>query len=211
MQQSIVSEVPRPSLRPSPKLYLWLSYHKLSRACSRRLLGQVSMYCSLCLVTNILFTWLQVVEETVADDDMIMLKGCKSTRAVTVLLRGANDYMLDEMDRSLHDAFCVIKRVLESGTVVPGKRPLSAGYNHDWQDQGIVGCLPCGKHIDGGSRQNNVASMQGMQCHSHQPWNDMSVKSPLALTFGVCISHIKYASMRLFPLLLLHQPAPGCM
>ncbi len=64
--------------------------------------------------------WLQVVEETVADDDMIMLKGCKSTRAVTVLLRGANDYMLDEMDRSLHDAFCIVKRVLESGTVVPG-------------------------------------------------------------------------------------------
>lgn len=63
---------------------------------------------------------LQVAEETVADDDMIMLKGCKNTRAVTVLLRGANDYMLDEMDRSLHDAFCIVKRVLESGTVVAG-------------------------------------------------------------------------------------------
>jgi hypothetical protein len=37
-----------------------------------------------------------------------------------VLLRGANDYMLDEMDRSLHDAFCIVKRVLESGEVVPG-------------------------------------------------------------------------------------------
>ena len=55
-----------------------------------------------------------------ADDDMIMIKGCKNTRAVTVLLRGANDYMLDEMDRSLHDAFCIVKRVLESGKVVPG-------------------------------------------------------------------------------------------
>lgn len=61
-----------------------------------------------------------MAEETVADDDMIMLKGCRSTRAVTVLLRGANDYMLDEMDRSLHDAFCIVKRVLESGTVVAG-------------------------------------------------------------------------------------------
>lgn len=86
------------------------------------------------------------MEETVADDDMIMLKGCKSTRAVTVLLRGANDYMLDEMDRSLHDAFCVIKRVLESGTVVPGERLLTAGYDHDWQYQGIVSCLLCGNH-----------------------------------------------------------------
>ena len=39
-----------------------------------------------------------------------------------MLLRGANDYMLDEMDRSLHDAFCIVKRVLESGEVVPGAR-----------------------------------------------------------------------------------------
>jgi len=37
-----------------------------------------------------------------------------------VLLRGANDYLLDEMDRCLHDAFCIVKRVLESGEVVPG-------------------------------------------------------------------------------------------
>ena len=62
----------------------------------------------------------QVVEETVADDDMIMIRGAANTRAATVLLRGANDYMLDEMDRSLHDAFCVVKRVLESGRVVAG-------------------------------------------------------------------------------------------
>jgi hypothetical protein len=62
----------------------------------------------------------QVAEETVADDDMVMIRGSSNTRACTVLLRGANDYMLDEMDRSLHDAFCVVKRVLESGNVVPG-------------------------------------------------------------------------------------------
>lgn len=36
------------------------------------------------------------------------------------MLRGANDYMLDEIDRSLHDAISTVKRVLESGTVVPG-------------------------------------------------------------------------------------------
>lgn len=42
--------------------------------------------------------------------------GCRSGQA-TILLRGANDYMLDEMDRSLHDALCVVKRVLESTTV----------------------------------------------------------------------------------------------
>ena len=62
----------------------------------------------------------QVVEETISNDDVLMIRGCQATTATTVLLRGANDYMLDEMDRSLHDAFCIVKRVLESGTVVPG-------------------------------------------------------------------------------------------
>jgi hypothetical protein len=50
-----------------------------------------------------------VCEERVADDNMIMIKGSKFAKATTLLLRGANDYMLDEMDRALHDALCVIK------------------------------------------------------------------------------------------------------
>lgn len=30
------------------------------------------------------------------------------------------DYLLDEMERALHDSLCAIKRTLESGSVVPG-------------------------------------------------------------------------------------------
>ena len=67
-----------------------------------------------------------MVEETVSDDDVLMIKGCAASKAMTVLLRGANDYMLDEMDRSLHDAFCIVKRVLESGTVVAGALPVGS-------------------------------------------------------------------------------------
>lgn len=40
--------------------------------------------------------------------------------AASIILRGANDFMVDEMERSIHDALCVVKRVLESNTVVPG-------------------------------------------------------------------------------------------
>ena len=69
----------------------------------------------------------EVVEERVADDNMVMIRGSKFSRATTLLLRGANDYMLDEMDRAIHDALCVIKRVLESGKVVPGE-PLDAAW-----------------------------------------------------------------------------------
>jgi chaperonin GroEL (HSP60 family) len=50
----------------------------------------------------------------------IKISGTKTSQAATLLLRGANDMHLDEMDRSLHDALCVVKRVLESGAVVPG-------------------------------------------------------------------------------------------
>ncbi len=62
----------------------------------------------------------EVIEERIADDDHIVIKGGKSTRACSVLLRGANMHMLDEVERSLHDALCAIKRALESASVVPG-------------------------------------------------------------------------------------------
>ena len=62
----------------------------------------------------------EVIEERVADDDHIVIKGGKNSSACSVLLRGANMHMLDEVERSLHDALCAIKRALESASVVPG-------------------------------------------------------------------------------------------
>lgn len=61
-----------------------------------------------------------VSEDKINDGDIIFVKGCQKTAAQTVILRGANDYMLDEMDRSLHDSLSVVKRVLESNAVVAG-------------------------------------------------------------------------------------------
>lgn len=62
----------------------------------------------------------EVSEERVGDDDFIFFKKCKSTRAQTLLLRGANIFMLDEVERSVHDALCAIKRVIESSSLVVG-------------------------------------------------------------------------------------------
>ena len=53
----------------------------------------------------------EVSEERVGDGELMYFRGCKNGRACTVVLRGANEFMLDEMDRSLHDALCVIKRM----------------------------------------------------------------------------------------------------
>ncbi|KAJ0053096.1 hypothetical protein Pint_00164 [Pistacia integerrima] len=71
----------------------------------------------------------EVVEERVSDDDVIMIKGTKTTSAVSLILRGANDYMLDEMDRALHDALCIVKRTLESNTVVAGGGAVEAALS----------------------------------------------------------------------------------
>lgn len=42
---------------------------------------------------------------------------------------GANDVMLDEMERSIHDALCVVQRVLESKKVVVGGGAVEAALN----------------------------------------------------------------------------------
>jgi len=75
----------------------------------------------------------EVYEDSIADSDVILIKGCgerdSGHRAATVLVRGANDYLLDEVDRSLHDAFCIVKRVLESGKLVPGGGAVEAALS----------------------------------------------------------------------------------
>lgn len=62
----------------------------------------------------------EVIQERISDDELILIKGTKVVNSASIVLRGANDYMLDEMERALHDTLSVIKRTLESGSVVPG-------------------------------------------------------------------------------------------
>ncbi|CAI9261040.1 unnamed protein product [Lactuca saligna] len=62
----------------------------------------------------------EVVEEQIADDDVILIKGTKTTGVMSIILRGANDFMLDEINRAVHDALCIVKRTLESNIVVAG-------------------------------------------------------------------------------------------
>ncbi len=40
--------------------------------------------------------------------------------SASIILRGANDFFVDEMERSIHDSLCVIKRIMESNEVVAG-------------------------------------------------------------------------------------------
>lgn len=62
----------------------------------------------------------EVAQERISDDELIIVKGPKARTAASIILRGPNDFYCDEMERSVHDALCVVKRVLESKSLVVG-------------------------------------------------------------------------------------------
>ncbi len=63
----------------------------------------------------------EVVEERkVAGDKMIFVEGCKNPKAVTILVRGGTEHVVDEAERAIEDAIGVVAAALEDGKVVPG-------------------------------------------------------------------------------------------
>ncbi|KAJ8985326.1 hypothetical protein NQ317_008356 [Molorchus minor] len=71
----------------------------------------------------------EVVQERISDDELIVIKGPKARTAASIILRGPNDFYCDEMERSIHDALCVVKRVLESKSVVVGGGAVEAALS----------------------------------------------------------------------------------
>jgi thermosome len=63
----------------------------------------------------------EVVEERkIGDDKMTFIEGCKNPRSVAILIRGGTERIVDEAERSIHDALCVAKDVVEEPKVVAG-------------------------------------------------------------------------------------------
>jgi len=61
-----------------------------------------------------------VEERKIGDDKMTFVEGCKHPRAVTILIRGGTERIVDEAERSLHDALCVVRDVVEEPKIVAG-------------------------------------------------------------------------------------------
>ncbi|CAD7940473.1 unnamed protein product [Amoebophrya sp. A25] len=61
-----------------------------------------------------------VEERRVGDNEFIFVHGAKDSKASTLLLRGANEFMLEETERSIHDALMAVGKTAESNSVVPG-------------------------------------------------------------------------------------------
>ena len=63
----------------------------------------------------------KLVEEVkIGDDKLVYVRDCKDPHAVTVMIRGGSDHVVDEAERSFHDAICVVRNVVEDGKIVAG-------------------------------------------------------------------------------------------
>jgi thermosome len=62
----------------------------------------------------------QVEENKISDSDMTFVTGCKNPKAVSILIRGGTEHVVDEVERALHDALKVVAVAIEDGVVVPG-------------------------------------------------------------------------------------------
>ena len=63
----------------------------------------------------------EIVEERkIGDDKMTFIEGCKNPLSVAILIRGADKRFLDEAERSLHDALCVVRDVVQVPKIVAG-------------------------------------------------------------------------------------------
>ena len=63
-----------------------------------------------------------IVEERKVGKDkkMIFIEGCPQAKAVTIILHGVSEQVLDEMERALDDALNVVLDVIRSKKIVPG-------------------------------------------------------------------------------------------
>ncbi|MEM3696252.1 MAG: thermosome subunit beta [Candidatus Bathyarchaeia archaeon] len=61
-----------------------------------------------------------VEERKIGDDKMTFVEGCKHPRAVTILIRGGTERIVDEAERSIHDALCVVRDVVEEPKILAG-------------------------------------------------------------------------------------------
>ena len=63
----------------------------------------------------------QLVEERhVETDKWVFIEGCKNSKAISILLRGGSQRVVDEAERFVHDALMTVKDVVEYPHIVPG-------------------------------------------------------------------------------------------
>ena len=61
-----------------------------------------------------------VVQRDVGTDEFLFVEDCENPKAVTLLLRGGTEHVVEEVERSVEDALGVVAVTIEDGEVLPG-------------------------------------------------------------------------------------------
>ena len=61
-----------------------------------------------------------VEERKIGDDKMVFIEKCKNPKAVAIFIRGGTERLVDEAERSIHDALCVVRDVVQEPKVLAG-------------------------------------------------------------------------------------------
>ncbi|MCD6504215.1 TCP-1/cpn60 chaperonin family protein [Candidatus Bathyarchaeota archaeon] len=61
-----------------------------------------------------------VEERKIGDDKMVFIEKCKNPKAVAIFIRGGTERLVDEAERSIHDALCVVRDVVQEPKVMAG-------------------------------------------------------------------------------------------
>ncbi len=61
-----------------------------------------------------------VYEKKIGDDEMTFVTGCKNPKAISVLIRGGTEHVVDELERSLEDALSVVAVTIEDEKIIYG-------------------------------------------------------------------------------------------
>ncbi len=61
-----------------------------------------------------------VEERKIEEDRWVFIEGCKHPKSVSLLLRGGSQRVVDEVERSVHDAIMVVRDVMEVPSIVAG-------------------------------------------------------------------------------------------
>ena len=79
-----------------------------------------------------------VQQKKVESDKWVFIEGCKNPKSVTLLIRGGSQRVVDEVDRSIHDALMVVKDVIEKPEIVAGggaPEAVLASFLKDWSER----------------------------------------------------------------------------
>ena len=61
-----------------------------------------------------------VEERKIMNDSWIFVEECKDPKSVVILIRGGTELIIDEVDRAIHDALCVVRDIVEDEKIVGG-------------------------------------------------------------------------------------------